>query len=99
MNNWDACKQWVEEQTAMYEDVIEKNRKAHPERVHVLVKNKSKVIAIDLDRVNGYEVELLVVNHQTKGVVQARYIAWDSIAPRSYVRDLMNPSEFEHGNA
>lgn len=90
MNTWDKCKSGVDALSAAYDQIIAETSKKRPQAVQRFSSQKGEAIDIDMPRINGYEVTLLVRINKDKDVTQVKYYAWDGKNNRCYQRDLLS---------
>ena len=87
---WEVCKKKVADLPARYEEIIKAMSKNPIAPIFRQRKNKGTVIRAEMSKIDGFEVTLLVKYHDEKGVVEAKYYAWNGPDSLCYVRDLLN---------
>lgn len=90
---WQQCKEAVYGLKADFNEVVKT-----AQRVKRINSADGDVVTVYFPKIQGFEVELEVQYHKTKGAVSAKYFAFNEETDTCYIRDLLNQDLEVSGN-
>lgn len=94
---WFVAKQAVMALSANYQDVIKAAIAKDPALVDRCrdLNDKGTITTVHFGKFKGYELDMAVKDHDTKGVIEIKYFLFDNRRNFVFIRDILHPPELE----
>lgn len=87
---WIKCKQAVDLLSPRFEEVFAEKLREDANSVRKVEERRSTLIEVEMEEVIGYRVILQMRETDDRGVIDAKYVAFNTEKGVVYIRDLFN---------